>query len=344
MNWLLLSTNGATANVKSGSTHTNSNSSSSVNSLNEASLLAVLHPPVASVSAYERPSRMAIQTIQQRQVRAALCPGGPVLDPGYSCLWLWAQELDHIKVPTIVPAASGLRRERIQRGSAYGVGPVRLSVADMATQRVVFDTMGTRPRFVGAPSLIPSVICEDVVHDEAVIISLHDTNREMQVDWLTALLKALQCPARILVHEPKEWHYAARLASAVTWAQIINVAEIHDVAHWAHVLAGKMYLGANESEVIGAAALGTPSVLLVPTEKQEVDLQQSAAGALHISQAVMSHGGRVLDPGLILEALTTISRDEARAQVQVLLEWLHDANMPLKLLTVVRQPPANVQG
>lgn len=330
-NWLLLSTNGkANTNGKGAAT--------CVNALNEAGILALLHEPTEVRSAHERPDRMGLQHVQAKNCRLAVCPGGMALDPGFCQLWPWSLELERLNVRTVCPAASGLKPERIMRGSVFGSGPIAVSVSDTLTQRTVFDTLGVRPQFVGHPALVPGVLCPGHPRDEAIVISLHPSLREVQVEWYATLLNRTGRPVRILVHEEKDWSHAGRIASYAPWSQLINVADVHSVKQWAQVLCGHAFLGANEAEAIGAAALQVPSALVFPSAQHELKLDYSAAGLLQLSQGVMRDGNQMLDPAVVLDALTTIPYSEAQAHVQSLVDWLQAAQLPVRPVQIEPAP------
>lgn len=321
-NWLLLSTNGKASGP--------GKAPSCENSLTESALLTLLEDPADIVSAHERPSRGSLQHVRAKGCRLAVCPGGRGLDPGFSQMWTWAQELANLGVHTVCPAASGLRRDRVARGSLFGSASVALSVCDATTQKVVFDTLGVRVTFVGHPALVPGVLFPAHHRDEAVVVSFHPTQRENQVEWYGNLVRQTKRPVRVLVHEDKDWSFAGRLASYAPWAQVVDVSEIHTLEQWAKVLSGWICLGSNEAEAIGAAALQVPSALLFPTSKHEIDLNGSAAGMLGISQGVIHEQNQYLDPQQVLDSLVTIPYDDASAHVQSLMEWLYAAQLPVR--------------
>jgi len=324
--WLLLSTNGKTQSKASSATY--------INALTETALMALLEEPIAMINSHERPSRVSTQAIQAKGCRLAMCPGGPSLDPQFTFVWLWAEHLQSIGITTLVPAASGLVRERIGRGSTFGSSSLAASVCDLTTQEIIYEFLGARPTFVGQPALVLGLLARDQPRDETVVISMHPNNREKQVHWYSMLLHRTRRPVRILVHDDKEWAHAGQLASAAPWAQIVHVRTLTTLDEWARALGGAMFLGANEAEVIGAAAMGVRSAYIVPTQSQELNpLNKASVGLLQLSQATMFHGDTQLDPQLVIDHTRTIPYAESSAQIQRLREWLSAAGLPLRPMT-----------
>lgn len=327
MTWLLLST----VHPKAGY----------YNAINEHALKAVLEPNTALTSIYDRPTNQSLAAIHQGKYLAAVCPGGPTLNPQVTSVWSWAAQLHNIGVNTFVVGATGVTPAMTER-PGWAEGALSLCAADYSTIATIRQSLNASVQLVGSLGLLVGFLHErdEEDDDDHLIVSFTQHGLPFQTEWLQTLVQHQGRPVRILVHSEKEWAFAGQVASVAPSAQIIDVSSITTLEQWAALLQGGICVTPNDAEAIAAASIGTPTVAISPAAPLDLDLDKSVYAQTGMPVAILDDGVSVLTPQQVCDAATTIDVTKHVASLQALLEWMQGAHLPIRraILDAITQP------
>lgn len=188
---------------------------------------------------------------------------------------------------------------------------------------------------VGCPSLLVSESSAPPAVEGHIVVGFHRHGRCEQVIFFRKLALQKQRPLRILVQEVSERPAAALLAEE-TGGELIELAQLRSRADWQ-----KVFVGASECisgrlhQVLPAAALGVPSLLILPDSTAAGDSRFSLLQHLGIPMQVL----RTKED----EALLPKSANAPKLQqmVAALRGWLTDLQTDPQRLRTPRAIPAS---
>ena len=303
------------------------------NLLVEQCVLECLPPPVCAFSVFKKPTAEEVESIRATHCQFVLCTGTTLLTRRNSKFWQWAEVLEPFSMP-VAMVGGCFWNAASDETDVIMPSATLLSVRDPYSLNVC-QRSGYEYPMVGCPSLLVSESSAPPAVEGHIVVGFHRHGRCEQVIFFRKLALQKQRPLRILVQEVSERPAAALLAEE-TGGELIELAQLRSRADWQ-----KVFVGASECisgrlhQVLPAAALGVPSLLILPDSTAAGDSRFSLLQHLGIPMQVL----RTKEDEALLPK--SANAPQLQQMVAALRGWLTDLQTDPQRLRTPRAIPAS---
>ena len=251
----------------------------------ELALLGHLPPPTLIASVFRRPTQEAIDAIRNEGCTVAICSGTTVYSDG-TPLDAWAAALGDIPLVTI--AGCFWYPDR-RPAPTLAAAHMRMTARDPYT-RDAFADQQSAP-YVGCPTLLLKRGHDALASGRRLGLGFHRRSPEIQVELFKKLIADSGKPATIFVQERHEFYFAKQVEGALLGGadvKVVDLAELRTLRQWedsleslSHCISGRLH------QVLPAAALGVPSLLIAPSAPDLLDTRYTLFEDLDLPSAAL---------------------------------------------------------
>ena len=291
----------------------------------ELTLLEHLPPPALIASVFRQPTQEAIAAIRKEGCTVAICSGTTVYSDG-TPLDAWAEALGDI--PLVVMAGCFWYPDR-RPAPPLAPSRMRMTARDPYTLEAFGDRQSVP--YVGCPTLLLSQRkrlastpprLQASTPPNRLGLGFHRRNPELQLELFKKLIVDSGKPATIFAQERHEFYFAKQVEGALLGGaevKVVDLAELRTLKQWedsfeslSHCISGRLH------QVLPAAALGVPSLLIGPSAPDLQDTRYTLMEDLGLASAALDETG----PDQLLARCGLCSKNRVGELTKTLTDYL----------------------